>query len=318
MDDKIITCDTDDDYDDCVTYSQLLDKISYLNIVRNDSESRYRMTGNATDEYNHIIGTKVLDGDVLYLADRMMSERLYSLALATFYRYIASLIINAGDRANLDNARIYLNNALKVLNTIYYTFHGSTSDIVYETVTCRWLNAITYKIDKNYGIAEDMLNCLYDYTLKKYNKYISSHLDYSRTVLIPRRELAIIHQSEDEMDSLIADSNLYSDNDIETFYTYRRVFEFYCEHDLGQKATDIRPMLRESFSKCEDKLYEVYRLALEINKYEYQYLFGDKSAAEDMYEDLHRTLVCYSLVRYLDKLETIHDRLVNNKTFSIN
>ena len=282
--------------------------------AREDSDEHYRANSDPYLEYKYFNEYMIGDFFLRDVAKSLFSHEKYSIALGKLYRHVAYFLINGGKLGHVREARNYLEDALDVFEALYDRNPDDVETIVEEIVMCRWLLSITHKQERNLGLSIEVLESLLAYAKQQYESY---GLDYSKTVLLPRREIAIVNQSEEDFISLMNDAPLYADNPEETFFTYRRAFEFFCEQGLEEQATELLPKLMEAYKACAGALYGVYDLALELNRYQYLCAFGDKEKARELYEELREKFESQHFERYLERLEKIHAQVSRNRTLRV-
>ena len=190
---------------------------------------------------------------------------------------IAVIFIHSGARKYIKIARELLNSAVRIyLNQSTYD-ETAFKRIVYS----RWLIAVTYKQERNYGYANELCEELIDF-INDENQVFD--IPYSDSLLLPQRELAVINKEEIMSDYLLLHIEEISMDPKELFYTQRRLLELYILNNDFEKAKDILPDLLASFERCKSFIDEIYHVGLYQNLFEYYSYTGNKENAENYYQ----------------------------------
>ncbi len=190
---------------------------------------------------------------------------------------LAVIYIHSGVKKYIKEARNLLNSAVKVyLNQPVY------DDIAFKRIIySRWLIAVTYKQERNFGYANELCENLIEYISDENQVF---DVPYSDSLLLPQRELAVINKEEIMSDYLLFYMDDISMNPKELFYTQRRLLELYILNNDFDKAKDILPELLSSFERCKGFIDEIYLVGLYQNLFEYYSYVGDKESAEKYYK----------------------------------
>lgn len=190
---------------------------------------------------------------------------------------IAIIFIHSGDRKYIKRARELLNSAVKTyINQPEYD-ETAFKRIVYS----RWLIAVTYKQERNYGYANELCEELIEF-INDENQVFD--IPYSDSLLLPQRELVVINKEEVMSDYLLFHMEEISMDPKELFYTQRRLLELYILNNDFEKAKNILPNLLASFEKCKNFIDEIYHVGLYQNLFEYYSYTGNKEDAEKYYQ----------------------------------
>lgn len=274
-------------------FAQELDKY-YRDIV--DPYELYRF-------YN----TKEVEGCRLrVIAETLYTRGVLSIALGDVFATVSYALINSGKIAYVQDARHLLGYALSVYEHLMDTSPDNAVRIAESIIKCQWLLSITHKIERNYGVSEQILLGLLQYAEQQREEL---ELPYSTSVLLPKRELAIVLEDRDAFIELVEEANLIEDPK-EVFYTYRRAFEFFCAEDDEERADALRGPMVESFNRCRDELYGVYYYAMTYNIYLFYARFGRVEEATRLYEELMPELESNHFERYATNLRDAHKRLL--------
>ncbi|OUP28098.1 toll/interleukin-1 receptor domain-containing protein [Faecalibacterium sp. An192] len=195
---------------------------------------------------------------------------------AEIYIRLAVIYIHSGARQYIKQARKLLEKAV----TIYSSQAGGDEVGFKRIVYARWLMAVTYKQERNFGCANDLCEELVEY-IKEENQIFD--VPYSDALLLPQRELAVINKEEIMSDYLMAHMEEIRMNPKELFYTQRRLLELFLLNNEFEKARDLLPEVVASFEKCRNHLDEIYHVGLYQNLFEYYSYVGDKESAEQYY-----------------------------------
>ena len=133
----------------------------------------------------------------------------------------------------IKNCKVYLN------QSVY-------DDVAFKRIVySKWLIAVTYKQERNFGYAnelcEDLIDCINDE-----NQIFE--VPYTDSLLLPQRELIVINKEEIMSDFLLIHMDDISMNPKELFYTQRRLLELYilaykvvtC-HDIDRSSVISHP-----------------------------------------------------------------------------
>lgn len=265
--------------------------------------TEYRKYPNPLYIYNtyfkfYKISSITLEHFCLFLIQNQMF--LYSIGI--IYQLIGNILINSGILSFLPQAREYL----QYSDTIFQGLNYNIDEIIKQRIRVNWLISITYKLERNYGMA--FVSC--ENILKNFrndcNKY---NIDYSSGLILPEREIAVIEQQPRYFDTLRAKSRLYDSNLLETFFTDRRLFEFFLnKHDI-RHAKEILPNLKISFQKSRNQLEPIYRFTLAKNMYQYYTLTCKKKKAKRAFEFALTNFDRWGLVGQQCSIQKLRDNL---------
>ena len=200
----------------------------------------------------------------------------------------------------MQKARDYLQRALTVFERLYDTSPDQAEQLVEDIIFSQWLLSITHKQEHNYGLAEQILTGLLSYAEMQRDEL---DLPFSKSVLLPKRELAIIRADGDAFDELVDCIPLYENDRVEVFYTLRRAFEFYCAEQDYQKATALKSSLMASYETCKEDLYGIYYYAMMVNVHQYCCHFDLPEEEDRVYKELIGGLRGNHFARYEARLE---------------
>lgn len=208
-------------------------------------------------------------------------ERLSEIGMlvyhaAEIFLQIALINIHSADRKYIQQARTYLDRAI----AIYSDSRHYDENYFKKTVYARWLLAVTYKQERNFGIASDICNQLVDYINDENSVFGCA---YSETLLLPHRELAVINKEEILCDYLVSQTTVIQDNVKELFFTQRRLLEFYILNNEFDRARNLLPELLSSYEKCKMHIDAIYQTALYQNLFEYNMYVGEKEKADEYF-----------------------------------
>lgn len=169
----------------------------------------------------------------------------------------------------------------KQLHSLCYLNQSVYDDVAFKRIVySKWLIAVTYKQERNFGYAnelcEDLIDCINDE-----NQIFE--VPYTDSLLLPQRELIVINKEEIMSDFLLIHMDDISMNPKELFYTQRRLLELYILNNDFEKAKGILPELLSSFDRCKSFVDEIYHVGLYQNLFEYYSYVGDKQSAEKYY-----------------------------------
>lgn len=189
---------------------------------------------------------------------------------------LAVIYIHSGAKKYVKEARNLLNSAIKI-----YLNQSIHDDVAFKRIVySRWLVAVTYKQERNFGYANELCEDLIEY-ISDENKVFD--VPYSDSLLLPQRELVVINKEEIMSDYLLIHLDDISMNPKELFYTQRRLLELYILSNDFEKAKGILPELLSSFERCKGFIDKIYHVGLYQNLFEYYSYIGDKESAEKYY-----------------------------------
>ena len=240
------------------------------------------------------------------LVDTLYARGIFSIALGDVYENVSYVLINSGKIAYVQDARRFLDCALSVYEHMMDKSPDSAERLTESIILCQWLLSITHKIERNYGMSEQILLGLLRYAEEQREEL---GLPYAKSVLLPKRELAIINEDREAFISLVNEMGLIEDSK-ELFYTYRRAFEFFCSEDDEEWADALRGPMIDAFNACRDELYGVYYYAMMYNVYLFYARFGRVEEAVKLYDELMPELENNHFERYATHLKAAHKRLL--------
>lgn len=268
-------------------------------------DENYRKVGNPERQYEFYRLHDVAGMPLAKFVDWVYDNGDFCVELGNVLASISYALINSGRTENVREAKRLLERAFDVYGTMLDANGGDAARIVEGIILCRWLHAITHKIEGDYDACDRELRALLDYAE---SQRVAFDLGYSKSVLLPRRELAIIHDDREAFDALVDDIALIEDPR-EVFYTYRRALGNATRCKDEDRATALKGLAEDAYERCKDDLYAVYGYALGYTTYVYHATFGHADEAEWLYEELLPELEKNGYARYYDKLRDAHDML---------
>ncbi len=283
--------------------------VGTLSQCARDLDLHYRSVIDPYKHYQYFNTYQITKADncrLKVLTDTLYNMGHFSIALGDIFENVSYALINSGKIAYVQEARRFLSKALATYEHMMNTSPDNAPRLVESIILCQWLLSITHKIERNYGTSEQILLGLLRYAEEQRE---DMGLSYSKSVLLPRRELAIINEDYRAFDELISDIDLIEDPK-ERFYTYRRAFEFFCSENEEQKAAELKEPMIASYHRCSDDLYGVYYYAMQYNIYQFYSRFGHTEEAAQLYEKLLPELEENHFERYATKLKIAHGRIL--------
>lgn len=202
---------------------------------------------------------------------------VYSNNAAEIDIQVAVIYIHSGERVYTKQARTYLERAVAILSK-----SPSYDDIKFKKIVyAKWLLAITYKQERNFGHASDICEELINFINDENEIFEVPFVD---ALLLPQRELAVINKERVLFDYLMVQTEEIRFNVKELFHTQRRSFEFYILNNDFDKAKNLLPNLLDSFSKCGNHIDAIYQIALYQNLFEYYIYIGEKEKSQYYYK----------------------------------
>ncbi len=210
------------------------------------------------------------------MLDLLEKCSIYLAGAAEIQIQTAVIYIHSGVKEYIKKARELLNAAVKA-----YLNHSVYNETAFKRIVySKWLIAVTYKQERNFGYANELCENLIEY-INDENQIFD--VPYSDSLLLPQRELAVINKEEIMSDYLLVHLDDISMNPKELFYTQRRLLELYILNNDFKKAKNILPELIASFERCKGFIDEIYHVGLFQNLFEYYSYVGDKETAEKYY-----------------------------------
>lgn len=208
--------------------------------------------------------------------DSLFKIGFYSNNASEIDTQLAVIYIHSGERIYTKQARKYLERTVDSLLK-----SPSYDDFKFKKIVyAKWLLAVTYKQERNYGYAIDICEELINF-INDENKIFE--VPFVDALLLPHRELAVINKEKAMFDYLIGQTDEIQYNVKELFFTQRRSFEFYIRNKKFDIAKNLLPNLLDSYSKCGKHIDAIYQIALYQNLTEYYLYIGEKEEAQNYY-----------------------------------
>ncbi|WP_226669736.1 toll/interleukin-1 receptor domain-containing protein [Metabacillus litoralis] len=202
---------------------------------------------------------------------------IYSNIAAEIDIQVAVMYIHSGERVFTKQARKYIERAVTIL-----TKSSSYDESKFKRIVhAKWLLAVTYKQERNYGYAIDICEELINF-IKDENEIFD--VPFADALLLPQREIAVINKDRGLSDYLMVQTDEIRYNVKELFFTQRRIFELYISNKDFDKAKTLLPNLLDSFSKCKNHIDDIYQIALYQNLFEYYISIGEKVKSQLYYK----------------------------------
>lgn len=273
---------------------------------RRQIEGMYFKTRNPYQTYEFYNSCEVQGLPLKATCDTAEQLGCKSLELAKLFVSISYFLINDGNIGFVHDARNYLERAISIIDGI----SDYNETVSASSINARWLLSITYKQERNYAMAIEILEQLLPDAESDYHDF---DIGYAASILLPRREMAIINQDEDEFDYLVEHRELYRDDKREYFFTLRRAFEFYIFNGCPDKATAILDDLLAAYTAVEASLEPVYYYALQFNMFVYLWACGRKDDAETLYQMVEPEMREHHFTRYAQQLENQHANMIRGR-----
>lgn len=270
----------------------------------------YRESNDPLKTYTFFHEYQIETAPLASIAEVLYGNGMYSIALGSLYKEVSYFLINSGKTAYVQDARTYLEKAITCFNKVFDISPDSAEEVIEQIIYCQWLLSITHKQEKNYGIANSILEGLLLYAEEMKEEY---DLPYDKTVLLPKRELAIVNMDGDLYDELLNDIPNFEHNKEEVFFTLRRAFEFYVYEENYEKADELRERMEEAYEAAKDTLYGIYYYAMQVNIHQFYCHFDRPEEAFDLYRWLVPELKSHHFDRYERKVEKDHQNYVQGR-----
>ena len=201
---------------------------------------------------------------------------IYLTGVAEAKVQLAVIYIHSGVKKYIKEARNLLNSAIKT-----YLNQSVHDEVIFKRIVySKWLVAVTYKQERNFGYANELCEGLIEYINDENQVF---EVPYTDSLLLPQRELVVINKEEVMSDYLLIHLDDIRMNPKELFYTQRRLLELYILNNDFDKAKGILPELLSSFERCKGFIDEIYHVGLYQNLFEYYSYVGDRESAEKYY-----------------------------------
>lgn len=272
------------------TFSEFLTKL----------KKKYKENPNA-ETIKAWMQTEMLDGfSICSILDEFFIMGLYSYSAVEIFIQIAVIYIHSGARTYVREARNFLEKAIRAL-----TETEEYDEVIFKRVVyAKWLLAVTYKQDRNYGHAYDLCEDLITF-IHDENKVFD--VPFADALLLPQREIIVINKEKVMCDYLVAKTPELGYNMEQLFYTQRRLFEFYVLDNDFAKAKELLPELLNTFSKCQNQLDAIYQVGLYQNLFEYYTYIGEKDLAQEYYDSAMEKAKQNFWKRKQEKLATLKE-----------
>lgn len=248
-----------------------------LAVFLKDLRYVYRNNPNAQIVEKWIWRQKFENFPAMDVIEQLARLELCSSAVADIDIQVALICIHTGDKKYISMSRKHLQRAILGL-----TAHDEYDENTFKKIVyARWLVAVAYKQDRNFGIANDLCEELVAY-VKSENEVFD--VPYADALLLPERELVVINKERIMGDYLRGRMQEISYNVKELFFTQRRLLEYYILENDFVRAGEIVPELLDSFLKCKDQVDAIYQVGLYQNLFEYYTYIGDKNRAQRNYK----------------------------------
>lgn len=199
----------------------------------------------------------------------------HSYGIANLYQFLGYLLINSEkDAQSIIRAREYLLKA----KTIYENLPFFNEEILKNCIRADWLRSISYKLLEDYNNAYEVCNSSLNEV--ELEKIISPRFSMKLPFL---REMALLERSKDRFSYLRQKSDSYSDDDVETFFTYRRIFENCLYSNDMKRADQFYPFVKNAYKAVHSKIDQVYIYSYYKNLYHYFSLKQQHDVAQRIY-----------------------------------
>lgn len=264
----------------------------------------YRMTPNPVYIYNTFFANyKMGSVNLIQLCEFMITNKIFLFSIAKLYETIGNILINSGIPIVLADARNYLKQACLVYENLDFCI----DELVRRKIRVKWLIAISYKLERNYGesvrVCED-IGKTYKSECEKYQ------VPYSTGLILPEREIAVIEQQKGYFKLLKEKDYLYENDNIETFFTNRRIFEFLMHKYNIVEAKKILPSLMQSYAHCKYQLQPIYKFVLAKNLYQFYALSNKRKKADQYYNYAINSFERWGLLGQKNAILKLQDNLI--------
>lgn len=265
----------------------------------------YRKVPNPIYVYNRYFKNyKIESITIEQFCEFMVCNKIFLYNIGKLYEVLGNILINSGIPIVLPDARHHL----LISNMIYENINLYIDEVVRRKIRVNWLLSITYKLERNYGVAIKIC----EDTTKNFKKECEKfQIVYGSGLILPEREIAVIEQQKGYFRILKQKDYLYETNVLETFFTNRRIFEFFLHQSNITDAKRILPDLIENFKCCQYKLEPIYQFTLAKNLYQYYALLNKRSRAEKYYKYAMSNFERWKLEGQKEAILKLRDNLSN-------
>lgn len=276
---------------------------SYFYDYINKICEQYRKYPNPMYIYNNYFKTYTIKSiSIEEFFQFMINNKLFLFSIGKIYEIIGNMLVNSGIPLIFPIAREHLNQA----DIIYRNLGYNIDELIKRRIRVNWLISITYKLEKNYGIAVTSCENIIKEFKGECKKY---QIDYSSGLILPEREIAVIEQERGYFRVLKSKDYLYETDLLETFFTNRRIFEFLLANNNLKEATRILPDLKNSFQKSQFRLEPIYKFTLAKNLYQYNALLHRKKSAQKFFNYASRNFERWALIGQQRAIRKLQDNL---------
>lgn len=264
---------------------------------------QYRKFPNPINIYNkHFKNYNIKSISLEQLCEFMINNNLFLFSMGKMYELIGNILINSGITLVLPDARRYL----ELSNTIYENLSFNIDEVIKRRIRVNWLISITYKLERNYGMAVKICE---DITKDFKSECEKLQIPYSRGLILPEREIAVIEQQRSYFKILKNKDYLYETDILETFFTNRRIFEFFLSQNNTNEAKKIIPDLMNSFQKSKYQLEPIYKFTLAKNLYHYNALLHKDKIAKKFLNYALTNFEHWGLIGQQNAIQRLQDNL---------
>lgn len=250
----------------------------------NNLKKEYRSIGDPISLYNKSIST-INDLDQIYEKS--------SINLGIIHSFLGYLLINSNISNDvLVKAKSHFNITINVLeNSDLFT-----DGVAEQLVKAKWLDALSIKMQGNHNKAYE--------TLEQYDRELSKDLSEKERLYFMRQKI-LIDDSKKAYLSLVNNSSLFVDDNLESYYSYKRIFEYYVRIKDQRNAKVYYNLSKKYFTLVEHRLDKVYIISFKKYEFLYYIIFNDKQKAKEALNDLELLAKSKNLIGQLNDIRQL-------------
>jgi len=247
-------------------------------------KKEYRSVGDPISLYNKSI-------DTINELDQIYEKSLVNLGV--IHSFLGYLLINSNVSNDiLLKAKLHFKITIDILeNSDLFT-----DDIAEQLVKAKWLDALSIKMQGNHNQAYKLL--------EQYDKEFSKDLSKKERLYFMRQKI-LIDDSKKGYNNLIDNSILFTDDNLESYYSYKRIFEYYVRTKDQKNAKIYYSLAKKYFFLVEHKLDMVYIISFKKYEFLYYIIFNNKQEAKKSLDDLELLAKSMNLIGQLNDIKAL-------------
>lgn len=263
-----------------------------LEVIYTKYKNEYIKSGNPTLMYNKIL---------LFVntIEKIFAKK--SIQIGKYHWLLSYLLINSDyDNISLEKAGMHARNAID----IFENANLFDKEIHILLIKSHWLNALSHKMQGHLTDAHRMISDVL-FELEK-----EGLGDYFETLYL-RRQKVLIENQKDSYEELSKGMTKYGFNEIESYYTSKRLFEFALKSNIQKDFEKYYKISFEHFKKASPFLEQVYKFSYWKYLYIYFKYKNKHRVADRIYNFLLKNVKEKQLWGQLRTLESLKEMFCN-------